>query len=42
MFLCSGYHTAPEVYRNEPFDSSVDAFSFGFIVYEVSNLCTSR
>jgi len=30
------YHTAPELYRNEAFDSSVDAYSFGFILYEVS------
>ncbi|XP_062207740.1 integrin-linked protein kinase 1-like isoform X2 [Phragmites australis] len=29
------YHTAPELYRNEVFDSSVDAFSFGFILYEM-------
>ncbi|TVU36216.1 hypothetical protein EJB05_18140 [Eragrostis curvula] len=29
------YHTAPELYRNEAFDSSVDAFSFGFILYEM-------
>jgi hypothetical protein len=36
LFLCLGYHTAPELYRNEAFDSSVDAYSFGFILYEVS------
>ncbi|KAL6840326.1 hypothetical protein ACP4OV_030136 [Aristida adscensionis] len=29
------YHTAPELYRNEAFDSSVDAYSFGFILYEM-------
>ncbi|KAF8642760.1 hypothetical protein HU200_067142 [Digitaria exilis] len=29
------YHTAPELHRNEPFDSSVDAYSFGFILYEM-------
>ena len=33
---CLGYHTAPELYRNDAFDSSVDAYSFGFILYEVS------
>jgi hypothetical protein len=26
---------APEVYKNEAFDRSVDAFSFGLILYEV-------
>jgi len=26
---------APEIYRNEPFDKSVDAFCFGLILYEV-------
>ncbi|CAO2167338.1 unnamed protein product [Urochloa humidicola] len=29
------YHTAPELYRNDAFDSSVDAYSFGFILYEM-------
>jgi hypothetical protein len=32
-----GYHTAPELYRNDAFDSSVDSYSFGFILYEVSS-----
>ncbi|KAF2953761.1 integrin-linked protein kinase 1 isoform X1 [Oryza sativa Japonica Group] len=29
------HYTAPELYRNEIFDASVDAFSFGFILYEM-------
>ncbi|ONM35756.1 Serine/threonine-protein kinase STY8 [Zea mays] len=29
------YHTAPELYRNDAFDSSVDSYSFGFILYEM-------
>ncbi|KAG8054385.1 hypothetical protein GUJ93_ZPchr0001g32883 [Zizania palustris] len=29
------HYTAPELYRNEMFDASVDAFSFGFILYEM-------
>jgi len=28
-------YTAPEIYRNEPFDRSVDVFAFGLILYEV-------
>lgn len=35
-----GHYTAPELYRNEIFDASVDAFSFGFILYEVSDIHT--
>lgn len=27
---------APEVYKDETFDRSVDAFSFGLILYEVN------
>jgi serine/threonine protein kinase len=28
-------YTAPEIYRNEPFDRSVDVFAFGLILYEM-------
>lgn len=28
-------YVAPEIYKDEIFDRSVDAFSFGLIVYEV-------
>ncbi|GJN21544.1 hypothetical protein PR202_gb09029 [Eleusine coracana subsp. coracana] len=28
-------YIAPEMYRNEPFDRSVDVFAFGLILYEV-------
>lgn len=31
-----GLYIAPEVYRNEVFDRSADAFSFGLILYEVN------
>lgn len=31
---------APEVYRDEIFDRSVDAFSFGLILYEVCKAIT--
>lgn len=30
-----GLYTAPELYKDEVFDTSVDAFSFGLILYEV-------
>lgn len=30
-----GLYMAPEVYKGEIFDRSVDAFSFGIILYEV-------
>jgi hypothetical protein len=33
--ICVGVYTAPEIYRNEPFDRSVDVFAFGLILYEV-------
>ena len=29
------YYTAPEMHRNEVFDMSVDAYAFGFILYEM-------
>ncbi|XP_047061513.1 integrin-linked protein kinase 1-like isoform X1 [Lolium rigidum] len=29
------YYTAPELYRNQVFDMSVDAYAFGFILYEM-------
>jgi hypothetical protein len=35
-FCNLGYYTAPELYRNQVFDMSVDAYAFGFILYEVS------
>lgn len=28
-------YVAPEIYKDDIFDRSVDAFSFGLIVYEV-------
>ncbi|CAM0150405.1 unnamed protein product [Urochloa decumbens] len=28
-------YTAPEIYKNEPFDRSVDVFAFGLILYEM-------
>lgn len=28
-------YMAPEVYKNEPFDKSVDVYSFGIMLYEV-------
>ncbi|CAN6273419.1 unnamed protein product [Urochloa humidicola] len=28
-------YTAPEIYRNEPFDRGVDVFAFGLILYEM-------
>ncbi|VAH67061.1 unnamed protein product [Triticum turgidum subsp. durum] len=31
----SSYYTAPEMHRNEVFDMSVDAYAFGFILYEM-------
>lgn len=33
--LCLDLYIAPEVYRDEIFDRSVDTFSFGLILYEV-------
>ena len=38
MFMCVGVYIAPEMYRNEAFDRSVDTFAFGLILYEVCNL----
>ncbi|CAL5336929.1 unnamed protein product [Camellia sinensis] len=32
---CSSLYVAPEVYKNEIFDRSVDAYSFGLILYEM-------
>ena len=33
--MCVDVYTAPEIYRHEPFDRSVDVFAFGLILYEV-------
>jgi serine/threonine protein kinase len=33
--MCVDVYIAPEVYKNEPFDRSVDVFAFGLILYEV-------
>ena len=33
--MCIDVYIAPEVYKNEPFDRSVDVFAFGLILYEV-------
>ncbi|XP_062222813.1 integrin-linked protein kinase 1-like [Phragmites australis] len=30
-----GVYIAPEIYRNEPFDRSIDVFAFGLILYEM-------
>lgn len=38
MLICVGVYIAPEMYRNEAFDRSVDTFAFGLILYEVCNL----
>lgn len=35
LFVIIGVYTAPELYRDEIFDKSVDAFSFAVILYEV-------
>lgn len=32
----AGSYVAPEIYKDEIFDKSVDAFSFGLILYEVN------
>ena len=37
-FTSVGLYVAPEVYKDEIFDRSVDAFSFGLILYEVGFL----
>ena len=34
-FICLGVYIAPEIYRNDTFDRSVDTFAFGLILYEV-------
>jgi len=33
--MCVDIYTAPEIYRHEPFDRSVDVFAFGLILYEM-------
>lgn len=35
FFCVVGLYVAPEIYRDEIFDRSVDAYSFGLILYEV-------
>lgn len=35
LFLIVDLYVAPEIYKNEEFDRSVDAYSFGLILYEV-------
>lgn len=39
--MCLGVYIAPEMYRNEPFDRSVDVFAFGLILYEVQETIQS-
>lgn len=39
--MCVDVYIAPEVYKNEPFDRSVDVFAFGLILYEVSKAIQS-
>lgn len=36
MSFALGLYMAPEVFKDEIIDRSVDAFSFGLIIYEVS------
>ncbi|KAI8023217.1 Integrin-linked protein kinase 1 [Camellia lanceoleosa] len=36
QIACSSLYVAPEVYKNEIFDRSVDAYSFGLILYEIT------
>ncbi|KAJ1279907.1 hypothetical protein BS78_04G191200 [Paspalum vaginatum] len=33
--ILDSVYAAPEIYRNEPFDRSVDVFAFGLILYEM-------
>jgi hypothetical protein len=35
LYLSVGLYVAPEIYKGDLFDRSVDAYSFGLIVYEV-------
>ena len=37
-FSCTGRYAAPEVYKNEEYDTKVDVFSFSLILQEVKFL----
>lgn len=38
----AGLYVAPEIYKDEVFDRSVDAYSFGLIIYEVPDFCITH
>lgn len=35
-FVCAGRYVAPEVFKNEEYDTKVDVFSFALILQEVN------
>lgn len=36
-FVCAGRYVAPEVFKNEEYDTKVDVFSFALILQEVNH-----
>lgn len=41
VVFIAGLYVAPEIYKDEVFDRSVDAYSFGLIIYEVPDFCNT-